>query len=74
MLPSKGLSFAEYQANIWPRTGLNALDNTQISDFAPNNSDLAVTTPEPATVIFLGTGLVVLGLLRRAKKVPSRKS
>jgi PEP-CTERM motif len=69
MLPSEGLPFAEYQANIWPRTGLNALDNTQISDFGPDNSDLAVTTPEPATVLFLGTGLVVLGLSRRAKRL-----
>jgi len=66
LLASKGLLPADYQVNFWPRTGLNPADNSQVSDFAPDNSDVAVTvTPEPSTMLFLGSGLVVLALLRR---------
>lgn len=65
LLASKGLLPADYKVNLWPRTGLNTADNTQISDFAPDNSDAAVTTPEPSTMLFLGGGLIVLALSRR---------
>jgi hypothetical protein len=65
LLPSKGSLPADYRMNIWPRTGLNALDNTQISDFAPDNSVAAVTTPEPATMLLLGMGLAIFALARR---------
>lgn len=66
LLASKGLLPADYKANFWPRTGLNPADNSQVSDFAPDNSDIGVTvTPEPSALLFLGGGLIVLGLLRR---------
>jgi PEP-CTERM motif len=66
LLPSKGLLPADYRANFWPRVGLDAANNAQISDFAPENSDAAVTlTPEPSTLLFLGGGLIVVARLRR---------
>ena len=40
-LPSRGLDFAEYGYNLWPRfapDGVDPGDNTQISDFAPDAS------------------------------------
>jgi PEP-CTERM motif-containing protein len=65
MLPSKGLLPVDYQMNLWPRIGLNALDNSQISDFAPDNKDFGATAPEPSSMLFLGGGLIALGLSRR---------
>jgi hypothetical protein len=44
LLPSMGLAFEEYGYNLWPRfapEGVNPLDNTQISDFAPDASTFA---------------------------------
>jgi len=50
--------------NIWPRNGL--ANNTQIADFAPDNGDAAVTvTPEPGTLVTLGSALSLLFVLRR---------
>ena len=72
LLPSKGLLPVDYQVNFWPRVGLNPLDNSQISDFAPDTNDAAVTTPEPATLLFLGSGLMVLALSRRMKATPGK--
>ncbi len=71
-LQSKGLAPADYQVNLWPRTGL--ADNTQIADFAPDDSVVGVTTPEPATAfIFLG-GIFLLGLSRRLVRIPSPRA
>ncbi len=68
-LPTRGLLPQDYQVNFWPRVGLDPANNAQISDFAPDNSDVGVTlSPEPSTMLFLGGGLVVLGLARRRLK------
>jgi hypothetical protein len=63
-LPTRGSLPANYQVNFWPRVGLDPNINAQISDFAPDNSDIGVTTPEPGTLLFLGGGLVLIALSR----------
>ncbi|GAC1516511.1 MAG: hypothetical protein NVS1B4_11850 [Gemmatimonadaceae bacterium] len=40
LMPSQGLAFSAYTTNLWPRTGL--VSNSQISDFAPDNSNAPV--------------------------------
>lgn len=73
-LPSEGFSPSEYQYNIWPELGAANPGNTQISDFAPNNSDapVSVAAPEPATMSLVGaTTLIAFGLLRRRKRTDS---
>jgi hypothetical protein len=68
LLPSKGLQPSDYQVNFWPRVGLDPANNAQISDFAPDNSDIGVTvTPEPATMLSIACGLILLGLVRRRR-------
>lgn len=70
-LPSLGLlTQDQYTWNLWPRISGGAVTN--ISDFAPDNSNVRVTaiTPEPGSVALL-VGLTVTGaglLRRRAKK------
>lgn len=61
LLPTLAGGFAQsaYTANLWPRLGVG--NNNQISDFAPNNSNLAVAVvPEPGTAALL---LPAAGLL-----------
>lgn len=73
-LPSEGFSPSQYQYNIWPELGAANPGNTEISDFAPNNSDalVSVAAPEPATMSLVGaTALIALGLLRRRKRTGS---
>ena len=59
-LPTRGLQPGDYQVNFWPRVGLDPSNNAQISDFAPNDHDEAVTTPEPGAAVFLGAGLLMV--------------
>ncbi len=68
-LPSLGLAQNQYTWNLWPR--INGGTTANISDFAPDNSNVRVAvTPEPGSVALL-VGLTVTGaglLRRRAKK------
>ncbi len=65
LLPSRGLAPGAYTANLWPRVG--AGNNAQISDFAPDNSNILVTTP-PAP----GAALLVAPALAPAA-APARR-
>ena len=69
-LPSLGqLTPANYLVNVWPRSGAGGIN--VIADFAPDNSEFAVTnaTPEPSTISMVGAvGLVGIGLVRRRRK------
>lgn len=69
LLPSQGFALGSYTWNLWPRVG--AGNDNQISDFAPNNSNVRVTSlsstpvPEPSTIAMLGLGIAALRLVRR---------
>ena len=71
LLPSRGFSFDQYAINLWPRSGLG--NNNQIADFAPDDSNLSVSVPEPASLALLGSGLLgVAGLRRRTRNSDTR--
>ena len=57
-LPTQGFTPANYTFNLWPRLGTG--NNNQISDFAPDNSNLrASSVPEPSSLVLCG--LAALG-------------
>ena len=64
LLPSQGLTFAQYGVNLWPRDSAVAAGNAQISDFAPNATDLIV--PEPVSLSLFSVSLLGLGFARRS--------
>ena len=58
-LPSLGKAEADYTFNLWPRLG--AGNNNQISDFAPDNSNIGATAvPEPSSVALASLGGLIL--------------
>lgn len=69
-LPSEGFAFNQYLVNLWTRDGLNSADNTQIAEFAPSDSDVSVTIPEPITISLFGAGLIGAFTTRRRKRKP----
>lgn len=75
LLPSTGFAKTAYTWNLWPRDG--AVSGTAaISDFAPDNANVLVTTlapvPEPASVAMLALGLGVIGIARRRRQSSER--
>lgn len=72
LLPSRGFSVNGYTWNLWPRfggtfNGVTVTGNSQISDFAPNNSNAVVTSvPEPTTLLLLGSG--IFGFVAKSKR------
>lgn len=68
LLASTGFAKTAYAWNLWPRDGSQS-GNAAISDFAPDNSNAAVTVvPEPSTVALLVLGLGAVGLATRRRR------
>jgi hypothetical protein len=71
LLPSTGFAPFDYKWNLWPRSPtIPGNANGNIADFAPDNSDAAVTAvPAPPSFVLLAQGGLVLaaaiGLRRR---------
>lgn len=68
-LPTTGFVLSQYTYNLWPRLG--AGNNNQISDFAPDNTNVrvAVAAPEPGTLPLMSLLLTfpLIGLLTRRR-------
>lgn len=62
-LPSTGFALNEYTANLWPRSGAGGIN--VIADFAPDNSNITVATPEPAAALLLAPVLLGMAVTRR---------
>jgi hypothetical protein len=73
--PSTGFTPANYLYNVWPRNGLNAADNTQISEFDPPTMDFAASAvaavPEPSAWALMLLGVGALGAALRSRRLPT---
>lgn len=70
LLPSNGFSFGDYAYNFWPRFapyGVHPGENTQISDFAPNDRSFAAAVPEPASWAMMIAGFALVGAAGRRR-------
>lgn len=75
LLPSTGATPANYGFNIWPRYGATVTNNSQISDFAPNNALLSVSgfigaVPEPSSWLTMLLGFGLIGASLRFRRDP----
>jgi len=71
LLPSTGATPQNYGFNIWPREGAVVTNNSQITDFAPNNALLAVNgvfVPEPASWLMMLLGFGLIGGMMRFRR------
>lgn len=69
LLPTLAGGFAPsaFTVNLWPRVGTG--NNNQISDFAPNNSNIGVAViPEPATALLLAPALGAVAVAARRRR------
>ncbi len=73
LLPSTGFTPGTYTYNLWPRVGAGS--NVQISDFAPNASNAAVSpvpVPEPSTALLSIVSFAMLSSLRIRQRISKR--
>ena len=63
-LPGRGFTVDQYTWNLWPRDS-RVVGTAAISDFAPDNSNLATTVPEPASAALALLGIAMLAGVRR---------
>jgi len=79
LLPSTGATPINYGFNIWPREGSTVTNNSQITDFAPNNALLTVhgvvtSVPEPATWMSMLLGFALIGGALRFRRASSKQA
>lgn len=73
LLPSTGVAPSSYGFNIWPRFGASVSNNSQISDFAPDNALLSAggilgAVPEPSSWLLMMLGFCGLGVAMRVQE------
>jgi hypothetical protein len=69
---SLAASLATLQSTAYIRKDIQLLQNSFISEFT-NSHDLA-STPEPATLLLLGSSLVTLGVASRRRRRAAREA
>jgi len=67
-------SLMYYGYLTYPNTYLRADDRAQLLRSGFFTATLATSTPEPAPVMLLGGGLLMLGALLRVRRIPRRRT